>query len=37
LKFAFILRTDSHSRSSVLNVLQIGLFSSIAWTVDLML
>jgi hypothetical protein len=36
LKYAFILRADSCSRSSVLNVLQISPFHSAAWTVGLM-
>jgi hypothetical protein len=37
LKVTFILQADSHSRSSVLKMLQIGLFYSAVWTGRLML
>jgi hypothetical protein len=37
LMYTFILRADSCSRTSVLNVLQTGLFYPVVWIVGLML
>jgi hypothetical protein len=37
LKYTFTLWSDSGSRASVLNVLQIGLFYLVAWTTGLTL